>query len=67
MAVGPSWSWKLGSGGDFGGKRTKSGEGALRGTFGGVGVDGARSFACISSVLREDHLILLRGTQLPVL
>ena len=39
----------LGSGGGSGGKRAESGEGALREPLGGVGVGGARSFACISS------------------
>ena len=39
----------LGSGEGSGWKRTESGEGALQGTLGGVGVSGARSFACISS------------------
>ena len=36
-------------GGGSDGKRTKSGEDALRDPFGGVGVGGARFFACISS------------------
>ena len=38
-----------GSGKESGGKRAEPGEDALREPFGGVGVDGARSFACISS------------------
>ena len=38
----------LGSGGGSVGKRAKSGEEALRESFGGVGLDGGRSFACIS-------------------
>ena len=36
---------RLGSGGHSGGKRAKSGEGALREPPGGVGVGGAHSFA----------------------
>ena len=39
----------LGSGGDSNGTRAESGEVSLRETPGGVGVVGARSFACISS------------------
>ena len=38
---------RLGSEGDSGGKRTESGEDALREPFGGVKVDGSRSFDCI--------------------
>ena len=40
---------RLGSGEGIGEKRAESGEEALRGLFGGVGVGGARSLACISS------------------
>ena len=50
MDVESSWSWKpprRGSTveGDSAGKRTESGEDALREPFGGVGMDGAGSFA----------------------
>ena len=67
MAVGSSWSFlkaaprRRGSGGECGGKRTKPGEGALCGPFGGMEVDGARYFACLSLILRECRLIQVRG------
>ena len=41
---------RLGSVSDSGGKSSESGEKALREPFGRVGVDGARSFACNSSL-----------------
>ena len=43
---------------DSGGKRTESGEDFLPGPFGGVGVDGARSFFCISSRSSRSYIIL---------
>ena len=46
LEAAPRW---LDSGGGSSGKRAESGEVALREPFGGVGVDGARSFACVSS------------------
>ena len=40
---------RLDGGGGSGGERAESDEDALREPFGGVGVDGVHSFACISS------------------
>ena len=54
MAIGSSWFWKPPRGGatvegGSGRKRTESGEEALLEPFGGVGLDGFRSFAFDSS------------------
>ena len=54
MAVGSCWSWKPPRGGSIVertlvGERAESGEWALRERCSGVGMGGARSFACISS------------------
>ena len=51
---------RLGSGGDSGGKRTESGEDSLHEPFDGGGVDGARSFACVSSCNFSSGLTLFK-------